>query len=125
MISKKKLKNDLNHLWNVIRVNIEEDNKLFHEINKKINEIEEIKTKINKIEEIAKKITDDHNKKIQMLIDSENTVRLAINKIAEELIKKNILTTKKEKKTNEWTKSKSNNRKQSVPKHSKPRFIQK
>ena len=122
MISKKELRNELNHLWNVTRTNIEEYDKMFHEMNKKIRKIE---TKINNIEEIAKKITDNHNKKIQMLIDSENTVRLAINKIAEELIKKNILTTKKEQKTNEWTKSKSNNRKQSVPKHCEPRFIQK
>ena len=122
MISKKNLQTGLKHLWQLTINNINEHDKCIGKINEKIRELE---SEINIIREATKKITDNHYKKIQMLIDSENTVRLAINKIAEELIKKNILTTKKEQKTNEWTKSKSNNRKQSVPKHSEPRFIQK
>lgn len=130
MSFKKDVKNELNTIWSkiytikdAIKINNEEISK---DINKNYEEINKLDKHSEKKWTEHQKRLNEHYKKIEMLINSENEVRLAIKTIAEILAKKGIIKTiNKGEQKNEWSKSKSNNSKQSIPKHSKQRVIQK
>ena len=113
----------LYRLWNENNIQIKELYDLWHKCDTKIDNLDTHSG--NKWTEHQKSLT-EINKKIEMLINSENETRLAVKTIAEILAKKGIIKiTKKGEQKNEWTKSKPNNSKQNFSKHSKPGFVQK
>ncbi len=126
MSFKKDIKIDLNNLYNMCNECEKKTLKLFqYHTNNEIKIKELDKHCEIKWTEHQKRLN-EHYKKIEMLINSENEVRLAIKTIAEILEKKGIIKTiNKGEQKNERSKSKSNNSKQSIPKHSKQRIIQK
>ena len=106
MSFKKEVIKELNQIYKTIITQeskikiLQEDNEILKEL------IEQYDTKAeNKWTEHQKRLN-EHIKKIEMLINSENEIRLAIKKMAEELAKQKIIKIQQKENENEWSKSK-------------------